>query len=503
MRHVRRTPIVWLCCIAVLASAFPAIAQSDVIMGQPPSLGVAIYLACMFTITIFATLITALARRWLWVGFCMLATYALVWQSMEQQYLTGVYWTQVRAPDWLFFLIGHVMLSIFMTLSALSAKRGHWTWACRPYFFGLAGANMVVWLAGQTLFQDHQLTIFDGANIVAMACSFLAVAALAIFDGRDNPRIVLAGMIFPILVVFAYLGLFFGLEVVSLDRFTINRVALGSVILFGFVVLMQRIFTIEAAVKTSMQAALDAARREAETSKSLLEMEREYAHVQEMSRKRRLMVAEAAHDIRQPLNSLRTTIDVIGKGQPPNVKKQINAAFAYLDTITSDFSTEDPKASAGPEPNADAMPVALLFGTLKRMFQSEAERKGLSFQVCAADTDIHADSMTMMRVLSNLVANAIAHTQAGCIELRALEHDAHVRFEVFNTGAVIEPQTLQKYLKSGEKGAASEGSGLGLGIVKRLLDDAGLAFEFKGLPNEGNVFAFNVPKGEPKSPTIH
>jgi signal transduction histidine kinase len=109
---------------------------------------------------------------------------------------------------------------------------------------------------------------------------------------------------------------------------------------------------------------------------------------------------------------------------------------------------------------------------------------------------IEIDPIQMSRVVSNLLDNAIEHTPAGgsirmCLEQRAPD----VRFSISDDGPGIPPERLarifEQYHESTKTG--SEGSGLGLFIVKAIVDAHGGRLDVHTGVGAGTTFTIDLP----------
>ncbi|MEM0900877.1 MAG: HAMP domain-containing sensor histidine kinase [Pseudomonadota bacterium] len=335
--------------------------------------------------------------------------------------------------------------------------------------------------------------MFDVFNVMSMAAQLIPLSCMFAFESKRARFLIGTALLLPGLVVVLYFLLAFGFAEIPFDRFVLNRITLGSVIFFGCSALVIRIFALRDDREQVLTERLAIAEEAAQTSQALLESERKYSEVQALARRRQQGFMEATHDIKQPLASLRTTIDTIGKSQSVEIRTQLQNAFDYLEQLADSYSADDPKAVAKDSAMAgEILPLNVLFPTLERMFRAEAEAKGLILEVYYEDASLKVDALTMMRIMGNLVANAVKHTNTGKVRLRAVTQSTSLRLEVFNTGEYIANNVLDQLFQSGEKSAGSDGRGLGLAIVKRVADDAGLAFEFESVEGEGNYARLTV-----------
>jgi signal transduction histidine kinase len=103
----------------------------------------------------------------------------------------------------------------------------------------------------------------------------------------------------------------------------------------------------------------------------------------------------------------------------------------------------------------------------------------------------------VLQVLGNLVTNAFRYTASGgCISLHAECDPAGVRFTVQDTGTGIPAEELPHVFDRfwPRRHAARGGSGLGLPIVRGIVEAHGGAVEVRSTTGEGSRFSFTIPR---------
>jgi signal transduction histidine kinase len=103
-------------------------------------------------------------------------------------------------------------------------------------------------------------------------------------------------------------------------------------------------------------------------------------------------------------------------------------------------------------------------------------------------------------VLSNLVANSLAHTErGGAVRVTIAPEGRMVRFEVSDTGSGIPAENLPHVFERHWRSSASAkrgGSGLGLAIARGIVQAHGGQIWVESEPGQGATFRFTVPAGE-------
>jgi signal transduction histidine kinase len=206
----------------------------------------------------------------------------------------------------------------------------------------------------------------------------------------------------------------------------------------------------------------------------------------ELSRRR--LVAFVSHDLRTPLAGIRAVSEAIADGvvdqdEVRNQAKHIEQESIRLSAMVDDLF-EIAKISAGTVPRLQEK-VALdeVADDVMAAHHIAAERAGVALRVVIPYEPIRilGNDRALVRVLSNLVANAIAHTpQGGTVELALGADDDGAYARVDDTGVGIDEADLPRVFDVAYRGSNSRiprtdpslpsGSGFGLAIAAALVD---------------------------------
>ncbi|UQA64036.1 hypothetical protein E8A73_047210 [Polyangium aurulentum] len=125
-----------------------------------------------------------------------------------------------------------------------------------------------------------------------------------------------------------------------------------------------------------------------------------------------------------------------------------------------------------------------------------AEQKRLAFHYVPAEGApawVKVDAKRLTQVLLNLLGNAVKFTREGSVTLRVEAHGADFVFRVEDTGPGIAPADLARifepFEQAGDRGERAEGSGLGLSICRKIVEQMGGRMDVKSAPGEGSSFA--------------
>lgn len=211
--------------------------------------------------------------------------------------------------------------------------------------------------------------------------------------------------------------------------------------------------------------------------------------------------AAASHDLRQPLQAIGIYVSLLKKraqGPLEPLVKNLSTAVESLSKLVEELLEISRLDSGSIQPRTQQVLVDEMFGLLEQEFMPQAAAKGLALRVRRAGYAIESDQMLLMRVLRNLLANAIRYTQRGGVLLAARPRGGMISLEVYDTGPGIRQQELDRIFEEFYRGESSRdqagsGFGLGLSIVKRICSVLGHPLIVTTRPGSGTVFRVEAP----------
>ncbi len=134
---------------------------------------------------------------------------------------------------------------------------------------------------------------------------------------------------------------------------------------------------------------------------------------------------------------------------------------------------------------------------LSAEFAPLAETKDLCLTVeCNTDVILMGDKERIMQVSANLLSNAIKFTQAGSVSLRMDYNGNNLSIVVEDTGSGMSEEEQQRVFGAFERlsnAATQDGFGLGLSIVKRIVDMLGGTVRLESKKGRGSRFTIEIP----------
>ncbi len=236
----------------------------------------------------------------------------------------------------------------------------------------------------------------------------------------------------------------------------------------------------------AIQSELTASRQSLELADKLQRSQKNYIQARKVSDLRRLQMENVSHDLRQPLLTLRQAIDNMPADSDQSHEK-LSDAFNYLEKLSLQaLSTQQVKKLQN-EDHKERFSVSTIFDNVDVMFSTDAKSKGLNLRARPSNHTVNADPITLMRIVINLVSNAIKHSENGAILLASRTRQAKTSIEVWDTGVGMNESQITEVQQRHTKGKTSTGEGLGLDIVRELCEREGIIFTISSTPNRGTV----------------
>ncbi|WP_372574906.1 sensor histidine kinase [Ruegeria jejuensis] len=264
-------------------------------------------------------------------------------------------------------------------------------------------------------------------------------------------------------------------------------------ILGGLTNLTAQILAVRQAQDEAQQAEMAALKREAELNRELAGSEQNYARAQALAAQRQRTLATAAHDIRQPVQSLRLRLDSLTGSVTQDTERRLREALDYIDSLTSNYMEDGGFDDEGDPPAEETYDVSMIFASVQRMFAPEAAKKGLDLRIVDTSHRTNLPAAPLMRIVCNLVVNAIKHSQRGGVVLGVRRRAGGVWLCVADTGPGFTPEEFEQYKTHGAKTDASDGHGFGLALCAQLAEELGLTLSADSVPGRGTCFYLRLP----------
>lgn len=388
-----------------------------------------------------------------------------------------------------------MLFYLLFILAFLKARDAYPVFARSVWAFIVIGTSIAVLeqLLGRTEFQVI-------ANLVPLTFLIFGFcgAYLAVRDRLHGSRFFMGG--FAVLLVGGMMNFAASLPDLALWNARIDQLTLlfqtVDALIFGSAILSQ-MYGLRDARDQAVTVQLQETERRLTLSNELLSTESDLRRTRALAEHHRANLSATSHDLKQPIVSLRTSLE-IAQERSPELVSELSAGIEFLDQLLGQTL-----AKARLEGLADAPPaqhgqedveLQMILQNVQRMFAPEAAEKGIALRSVGSTLVVQIPTIDLIRIVSNLTSNAVRYTSSGRVLIGVRRRNGKAAIEVWDTGHGIpaeQKETILNPYYRGETPGTAEGEGLGLSIVKQLADRNDLTLTLRSFPGKGSVFALD------------
>ena len=245
-----------------------------------------------------------------------------------------------------------------------------------------------------------------------------------------------------------------------------------------------------------------------ETSELIGQLEESDCRNGKLISDRQKIMHTITHELRTPLTAIHGYTELIrnqGTAETQRHAESILQAskrmIAMLSSLLSFFRLESGKERM----NIAPFRLQSVTDTLEAEFRPMAEGKDLKLTVeNSADVILMGDKERIMQISDNLLSNAIKYTQSGSVSFRSGYDGKTLTLIVEDTGSGMSEEERQRVFGEFERlsnAATQDGFGLGLSIVKRIVDMLGGTIRLESEKGSGSHFTVEIPMNTADSVT--
>lgn len=223
--------------------------------------------------------------------------------------------------------------------------------------------------------------------------------------------------------------------------------------------------------------------------------------MQEVDRFKTRFIVVASKKLRDPLQKLRLSLYTLARGFAGELRplqaellEGANEEAQSLDDLMADLIEVAELDTGRREFKIEKLkPIDILQDAYNRFInEAQAKQIDINIQAFADLPHVNADKRALRSILDNLLSNAIRYTPAGgAVLLRAEEIKDRVQFFVRDAGRGIEAERLPMIF--GRMNTSGDGTGLGLALVRRLVESLGGQVAVESRLGAGTTFSFTLP----------
>lgn len=224
----------------------------------------------------------------------------------------------------------------------------------------------------------------------------------------------------------------------------------------------------------------------------------------------RELISNISHDLKTPITAIKGYVEGIMDGvadTPEKVDKYVKTIYNKandMDRLINELTTYSGIDSNRIPYNFHRINVADYFGDCVEEVGLDLDSKNIRLNysnLVDTDTIVIADPEQMKKVINNIISNSVKYMDKpqGSIDIRILDETDAIRVEIEDNGKGIAQKDLQKiferfYRTDASRNSAQGGSGIGLSIVKKIIEDHGGYIWATSREGEGTCMHFVLRK---------
>ena len=215
--------------------------------------------------------------------------------------------------------------------------------------------------------------------------------------------------------------------------------------------------------------------------------------------------SNVSHEMKAPLAVMSTSLELMAGGRlsQEEEKEQLKIAMAAsqrMSGLIENLLKLNKLENQTIVPKTDSYDICAQLCDAALSFESLWEAKGIEFEAELEDEAWAAADKELMRIVwNNLLSNAVKFTpEEGTIRIRQISEGGRIIVSVSDTGCGMSEETISHIFDKfyqGDTSHSAEGNGLGLALVKRILQLTGGEISVKSREGEGSVFTVRIPAG--------
>jgi len=218
---------------------------------------------------------------------------------------------------------------------------------------------------------------------------------------------------------------------------------------------------------------------------------------------RKQMTADVAHELRTPLTALSSHLEAMIEGlwdATPERLKSCHEEVKRLGTLVEDLGQLAKIEGENLVLNKSRIDLFEIVHTVSDTMKGEISKKNLTLSIEGSPVFAEADKNRFSQVVANLLSNAVKYTpEGGAIGIEVYETDRLGIVKVTDTGIGIPetelPLIFERFYRTDKsRNRKSGGAGIGLAIVKSIVNAHGGTVSAESIKEQGSCFTVSIPK---------
>jgi len=244
-----------------------------------------------------------------------------------------------------------------------------------------------------------------------------------------------------------------------------------------------------------------------EIKKAIAELEKKNEQLRELDKAKDEFISMASHQLRTPLTAIKGYLSMLLEGDAGEIKVSqydfVNEAFqganrmvGLINDLLNVSRMETGRFFLEPK----EVDMEKVVREEVSQLNKQAKEKGLKLEVKIKGKIpvVWVDDVKIRQVVMNFADNAIYYTTAGSVTVTLEKDDKHIVYKVKDTGIGVpkaqQKQLFEKFFRADNaRHVRPDGTGLGIYLAKKVIDDHGGKLLFESTEGKGSTFGFRLP----------
>ncbi len=220
-----------------------------------------------------------------------------------------------------------------------------------------------------------------------------------------------------------------------------------------------------------------------------------------------------SHELKAPVVSIKTSIDAVLAASGPKLPEQSRQLLkraslraGQMLSMLKELLELSWQQSKGRNVSSEYIDLQEILNLCVDLEKAVAESRNIRFEFITGEDipKVRGDKNSLEKLFGNLVGNAVRYNRdGGTVRIRIIKKENGVCVEISDEGIGIAVEEQERIFDPFYRSAAAKeftpvGTGLGLSMVRQIVDNLGGRIEVESFPEKGSTFRVCLPPGEEK-----
>lgn len=220
-------------------------------------------------------------------------------------------------------------------------------------------------------------------------------------------------------------------------------------------------------------------------------------------------VGDASHELRTPISAIKTNMEIVSEDYNKTIGEQkkwvenVNEETKRMGNLVNKLLFLSRKDSEDNSSSYEIINLGEEIEVILKEFAIKFNNKNIAVESSLMNTFIEGDKTDIYQLVSSILDNALKYTKEGKVIIKLYEDTNYSILEISDTGIGIakeeQAKVFERFYRADKiRNKMNGGYGLGLSIVKSIVDDYKGKIELKSTLSKGSTFIIKIPTMEQK-----